>query len=156
MLFRSNSGIYGITSGQSLAGRKVKAVGGATPSVLGVSAFGAAPACHATTVLGATTLNGVRTRLLSVQDRGAVRFFGIEGTGVSTRVEILIDGVRVVDQTFTATSTNTFLSIGFGGGGATPIAIPDYVPFDTSFEAFITVGGSAGASNYLFNVDLHQ
>lgn len=151
-----NSGIYGITSGQSLAGRKVKAVGGATPSVLGILAADAASPCRATAVTGATTPNGVRTRLLSVQDRGAVRFFGIQGTGVSTRVEILIDGVRVVDQTFLATSSQTFLSIGFGGGGAAPIAIPDYVPFDTSFEAFITVGGSAGASNYLFTVDLHQ
>ena len=151
-----NSGIYGITSGKSLAGRKVKAVGGTTPSVVAVTALVAAAPCHATAVAGATTLNGVRTRLVSIQDRGAVRFFGIEGTGPSTRVEILIDGVLVVDQTFTATSSQTFLNIGFGGGGATPICIPDYVPFDTSFEAFITVGGSAGASNYLFNVDLHQ
>jgi hypothetical protein len=93
---------------------------------------------------------------LSIQEIAAVRFCGVEGTGSggNFRMEMLVDGIRVSDLTFSQAASTTYLIAGFGVGGSTPFLVPDYIPFDQSFEVFITAG--ATGVNYLFNVDLHQ
>lgn len=152
-----NSGIYGMTSGQSLAGRKVKLLGGSTPtSLTGTTVTSFSSIAHATPVSSAATPATVRTRLLSVADKGAIRALAIAGGGTdNTRVEIIVDGVTIWDRTISMVNGTVYVVAGFGGGGTSPVFAPDYIPFDSSMELWVT-RSTLTTTDYAFTVDLHQ
>lgn len=158
-----NPGMYGMPSGSPQGVRKLKALGGSAVSVIGggnVNSY--ATPCHATPVSGASTPANTRVRLMSIQDRGAVRFFGVVDPGRLVRIELFVDGVLVFDQSIGLLSTSALLlCVGFGSGAvnntpSNPVAIPDYIPFDSSFEVFATMSTGGSTLDYLFNADLHQ
>lgn len=151
-----NSGIYGMTSGQSLAGRKVKALGGTTPaSIATATVTSFSGIAHATPVSAAATPATVRTRLLSVADKGAIRALAIAGGGTdNTRVEIIVDGVTIWDRTISMVSGTMYVVVGFVGS-ASPSFCPDYIPFDSSMELWVT-RSTLTTTDYAFTVDLHQ
>lgn len=102
---------------------------------------------------------GVRTRILSVSGRGAARLLNIfNATGVSSNltIEVFFDGVRVVNNVVVSESSTSVITFGFSGvGGGIQAVTLDWMPFDSSYEVFVT---SSAASNPSFQhiTDIHQ
>lgn len=56
---------------------------------------------------------GTRTNILSVTGRGGIDYFAFfKGAAGTTRIEIIVDGRTVFDQTNTFTTTNALLALG--------------------------------------------
>lgn len=147
-----NAGMFGLPNGQPGAARKVAAsnVGRSRTAVSGaVGVVGAAAQSVALTA-------GVRTRVLAVNGRGALRAAAIDqfiGT-VNLRLELWVDGVLVADTGTVSTGTGTgLIALGFGAAGQTPIW--DWVPFDSSLEVWAT-SGTSGSPNVGVVYDIHQ
>jgi hypothetical protein len=147
-----NSGIYGMTSGQSLAGRKVaaSAVGRVYDAITSVvSVIGANPQSVALTA-------ATRTRLVAISGRGAVRAAALQQSlgSVNLRLELWIDGVRVSDSGTVTTVSGTGIVIAGGGvSGQTPLW--DWIPFENSMEFWAT-SANTGSHTYGLIYDIHQ
>lgn len=151
-----NPGLFGLPGGVPPNVRRLKTLGGSSASQVQTTISAFANVAHATPVSAAATPAGVRTRLLGILDRGAIRALSIAGGGTdSTRVEVVVDGVTVWDRTISMVSGTVYSAVGFGGGGASPVFVPDYIPFDSSMELWVT-RSALTTTDYAFNVDLHQ
>jgi hypothetical protein len=158
-----NAGIYGMTNGQGMAGRKVAGrIGMGTSASTGGNLESISSLGIASNAL--TLTSGVRTRVVSVTGKGALRWFGhVSGpTGAPTvKYEIVADGVTALNISVTATGsigysywghvTNTTIS---STAKTTPVF--DFLPFDQSLEIYITEATSMGAGSYGYVVDMHQ
>jgi hypothetical protein len=63
--------------------------------------------------------------------------------------------VAVWDRTINMAASTIYTAVGFAGGDASPVFVPDYIPFDSAMELWIT-RSALTITNYAFNVDLHQ
>ena len=147
---------------RGVAGRKVVGTtyGGAVAFAVPAAAANAASACGRSPESISMTA-GVRTRLLSVQGKGAIRMAAFQnntGSTVSFTHELWLDGVLIrsaTPPTFPANGSGCIL-VGTGQTGATnPAVVADFLPFDGSCEVYLTSAGS-GAVGYFNMVDLHQ
>lgn len=105
---------------------------------------------------------GVRNRVASVSGRGAIRCFSAQTNvagGDTLRVEVWIDGKRVVDMSSAIAVSLGLNAVGIaysGDGGSTAsIAQFDYIAFDSSCELYVTAttGGNTAIS---YRIDLHE
>ena len=147
-----NAGMYGMADGRGMARRRLAAVSVGkirTQVTSAVNAIGAASQSVPLTT-------GVRTRVLTVSGRGAVRALAVEqGLGTtSLQLEAWVDGVLVADTGTVTTSTNGGV-IAVGAGIQSQPPFWDWVPFDTAFEVFVTCG-STGSVGFGAIYDLHQ
>lgn len=152
-----NQGLYGL--GSSGAGSGVRKLAGQigrnTTPVNNQAVFSALGV--ATNV--STAAIGVRTRILSVSGRGAARLlniFNASGTSSNLTIEVFFDGVRVVNDVVASISNNSVITFGFSGvpGGVQSVTL-DWIPFDSSYEVFVT---SSAVINPSFQhiTDVHQ
>ncbi|MGX5662244.1 hypothetical protein [Diaphorobacter nitroreducens] len=97
---------------------------------------------------------GVRTNMLSLTGRGALRFIGLAATAAiaSLRVEVLLDGVTIFDATYTSlTSTSRAIQIGYLAQINTNcIAGPDLVEFTNAAQVFFTASTNQAVGNVRF------
>jgi hypothetical protein len=108
---------------------------------------------------------GIRTRVVAVNGKGALRWFhgAAPAAGTDLTIEVVIDGVRSINQLVTlpaASSGSNAVYIAIGGGfGAAgtsqATAFWDWVPFDSSVELFLTSSTSATCA-YGTVYDIHQ
>lgn len=158
-----NAGMYGMADGRGMAGRKFAGRVGFQTTNSGAVVDGA----FASSGLASnahSTASGVRSRLLNVSGRGALRWFGIAAgtTGGSTyRVEVVVDGVTVMNTPYVTASGRGPCVWGTAGqaavgGGAQPSPVLDYLPFDSSLEVYLTASVSEVSGGYFYLVDLHQ
>lgn len=159
-----NAGQYPLGDGRTLGARRVIGVSGRLDSVsqnnivcpdpsnfasfAGLNSFSAAPAA------------GVRTRLYSAMGRGAARLFiaGVEAA-CTFRIEAYVDGNRVYDRTITfgGASAQGQAVVGFTTKTATSSdLVPDYLPFDASFEVYITITQAGQTARWCYLVEAHQ
>lgn len=161
-----NPGMYGMASGQPGAARKLagSVYGGTTnPAANGfINAGTSVATSNGLSPLTPTLSASVRTRLVSVSGRGAVRAVGFNTSGVSATAtfELWIDGVRVKSLSGLMASGHGLLLVGSGSSNGTYPSgiIPDFIPFDSSCEVFITsdTSLSGGSAIYSHWIDLHQ
>lgn len=147
-----NAGIFPLMDSQPGGGRRVFAsnVGRSRGQV---SAPVAPLGCAGQAVV---LTAGVRTRVLSVNGRGAFRAAAIEQSlaPVNLRFELWVDGVLAADTgTNLVTVGNGLILLGLGASGQTPAW--DWVPFDSSAELWVTTNTS-GSHTFGFVYDIHQ
>lgn len=151
-----NAGMYGMPNGQVLQGRKLAAQLGRQ------SAAGSLQNAAGTTGAAITSIPvtaGVRTLTLNITGRGALRYMAAHnntGTPTSLRIEVVVDGVTVIDRTRNpATSTGDGVAAVGMVNSSYSQATWDYIPFDSSVQVFVTL--SAGAScGFAHVTDIHQ
>lgn len=163
-----NAGMYGMADGRGMTGRKLigsSYSGPTSPSSTGflnAGTYVASSTGQSHTSLGLTA--GVRIKVASITGKGAVRLLGFNASGVSIAslvFELWLDGQKVKQLVGNLSSGSGLLLIGTGSANSTyPSLVPDYAPFDSSCEIFITsdttiASGSDGA-RYAHWIDLHQ
>lgn len=153
-----NAGLFGMSSGQAVSSRKLAG------QVSNQSKVQLAVVANAALSLGRSATNtvslsiGVRTKLVGVNGKGAVRFVAVSNDTGSTEtmnIEVVIDGVS---SSFAASVASGFGLLAVGSTGAVSTssgAVMDYLPFDSSAEIFIT-STIAGQHTPLYVIDLHQ
>lgn len=102
--------------------------------------------------LGAITV-GTRTAVLDVTGRGALDFFGTVKAATGTwRVEVIVDGRAVLDETVTTAANQAQLVVGSsvstGSGYVADTALPSPVPvqFKRSLQLYVTPVTTASVS----------
>lgn len=102
--------------------------------------------------LGAITV-GTRTAVLDVTGRGALDFFGTAKAATGTwRVEVIVDGRTVLDETVTTIAAQAQLVVGSsvstGSGYVADTALPSPVPvqFRRSLQLYVTPVTTASVS----------
>lgn len=101
-----------------------------------------------TTVTSPALTAGVRTSILSLTGRGALRFaaWTINASSTGTlRYEIEVDGNKVFDATYAASSAARY-AIGVGSvmsNASGVVAVFDHVDFSSSCQIFATIGTTA-------------
>lgn len=157
-----NAGMYGMADGCGMNGRKfIGRVGTAQENASAVSpqvgaSVGVARA--ATAPLSA----GVRTRLVSVTGKGALRYFAADqssGLPQVTNLEVWLDGVSVYSTAGRSLiSGSAWIACGavMQTAGGSQCGVLDFWPFDQSCEVFITLATYSSPVNYLSVIDLHQ
>lgn len=102
-----------------------------------------------TIAVGPALTAGVRTTVLSLTGRGALRFaswtVGTSATG-TLRYEIEIDGTKVFDATYAASGGAARYAIGVGSvmsNASGVVATFDHVDFSSSCQIFATIGTTA-------------
>lgn len=158
-----NQGMYGVSSGSGTAG--VRKLAGQVRS--GTTQTTWAPVVLASGVgsVNVVLTAGVRTRVVAVNGKGALRWFhgAAPAAGTDLTIEVVIDGVRVVNQLVTLPAASggsnaVYVAIGGGFGAAgtsQATAFWDWVPFDASVELFLTSSTSATCT-YGTAYDIHQ
>lgn len=105
-----------------------------------------------------TTPSGVRTKVLGVSGKGAARVLNIyNATGGTTdlRVECWFDGVKVFDITYVSVSSTSVPIIGFYSPSGSYALTPDWIPFESSYEVFVT-SSIVGGNSLQHITDIHQ
>lgn len=151
-----NAGAFGMPSGQVSQGRKLArqlrdASGISSLHVATGGQVGAAAVVTSTPI-------GVRSQVMNISGRGAARFLGAynsNGTNTNLRLEIVVDGVPVYDATLGSSSNYGHIAVGNFVYSSVPIGQWDYVPFDSSFQVFLTSSAVANPT-LLYVVDIHQ
>lgn len=158
-----NQGTYGVSSGGGAAGLR---------KLAGQVRSGTTPTTWTPVVLasGASSVNvaltaGVRTRIVAVNGKGALRWFhaAAPAAGTDLTIEVVIDGVRAVNQLVTLPAASggsnaVYIAIGGGygvAGTSQASAFWDWVPFDSSVELFLTSSTSSTCA-YGTVYDIHQ
>lgn len=156
-----NAGMYGMADGRGMAGRKLAGrVGVSTApgsqSLDNISAAGVAQQ-------SISLASGVRTKVLNINGKGALRWFGHITAGTTAiRYEVHLDGIKAIDTSFATSSSGQGWAIfgwtSYSNVAGTPktVAAYDFAPFDQTLEIFITETTGGGAENFGYVVDLHQ
>lgn len=106
----------------------------------------------ATKVTLGVILAGTRTQVLDITGRGALDFFATTKNTTGTwRIEVIIDGRAVLDETLATTSTNVQLVVGdtaYGGASKADMALsaPAPVQFRRSLQLYVTPVVTASVS----------
>lgn len=157
-----NQGLFPF-SGALSGARKVKAVNGrSSPTTQNTIYAVDVPALSARLGLTAYTTTptlGARTRLYAAFGRGAARLFQASVAGNCTyRLEVLVDGKIVYDRTISngATAEEAQSLVGQAYSSAPAWFSLDYLPFDSSFEVYITITVSSVAANWCYIVEEHE
>lgn len=151
-----NQGMYyGLAGSQSSGGALRKLAG-----QLGRSYLFANPATGGA-YTGTPLTAGVRTRLLSILGRGALRIASLTnntGGNANMRLEVVLDGVVIADTgTLNASNSQGICPVGYPANSGSPL-FWDWVPFDSSLEIWATssVTGTSGAYTFQYVADIHQ
>lgn len=107
-----------------------------------------------TTVVGALAV-GARTNVLSVTGRGSIDYLSYYKAATGTaRVEVIIDGITVMDRTDTYTTTSALLAVGQVSSGSAASAQLTEARFETdphqfrrSLNIWVTNVATIGAAN---------
>lgn len=159
-----NAGMYGMADGRGMAGRKFIGRVGIQPSNTGALVEGSFSA-SGLLPNALTTVAGVRTKLLGVSGRGALRWLGIHagtGSGSTYRVEVVVDGVTVINVPYITASSRGPMVWGemthvyMNSGTNQPTPVFDYLPFESSIEVYLTASVSEATGGYYYAIDLHQ
>jgi hypothetical protein len=99
---------------------------------------------------------GQRRLVYSARGRGAARFLSVGlAAPASVRYELVIDGVTVVDFS-KGSGVGGIALVGAIIGTAAPYCVTlDFVPFDSSFELYVTSNGTGNLS-YTTLMDFFQ
>lgn len=158
-----NQGMYGVSSGAGAAG--LRKLSGQVRSGTAQTTWTPVVLAAGVGAVNVSLTAGVRTRVVSVTGRGALRWFhgAAPAAGTDLTLEVLIDGTRVINQLVTlpaASGGSNAVYVAIGGGlgvaGTTQAsAFWDWVPFDASVELFLTSSTSATCA-YGTAYDIHQ
>lgn len=110
-------------------------------------------------VTGASATWNVRTRLYAAIGKGACKFFVLEhaaGSDQTVLVEMVVDGVTIASKSVSISSGGSALAVGCYSPSPSYGYSLDYVPFNTSFEVYVTNSTNTTTYNYAYNVDAHQ
>jgi hypothetical protein len=149
-----NAGMYGMADGRGMAGRKLTSqLRSGTNYATAISVAGSLAGASGKVAAGSVT-GSVRTRIFSVNGKGAVRWFAAGPTGSTPNITafLVIDGVEVKSETRISAADGSGVGV---CGICTSAAAWDYIPFDSSAEVFVTVSTTANV-DYAYVVDLHQ
>lgn len=154
-----NQGMYGMASPSSGAGV------GAGGSLRKLAAQVGRNYVYTSMTTGANGIGvpltaSVRTRVLSISGRGAMRIASVAqftGGAANMRAELLLDGVPVVDTGTAAVShTSGYCLIGIPlSSVATPL-MWDWWPFDASAEIYVTSSVTNASYTLSHITDIHQ
>lgn len=96
---------------------------------------------------------GVRTSILSISGRAALRFFCIQANSSAlsgtVRLEVLIDGRTVFDATYSSIAANSYaLAAGYVAGSSGSTLVPGFDDFrcSNSLQVFITCSAAQTTS----------
>jgi hypothetical protein len=151
-----NAGMYGLPDGKALQGRILAAQLGRQ------AAAGSLHNAAGTTGAAVTSVPvtaGVRTPILGITGRGAIRYMSAHnntGTSTSIQIEVVIDGVLVIDRTRSPASATGDGVIAVGMFNSTSSqATWDYIPFDSSVQVFVTLSAHT-TCGFAHVTDIHQ
>ena len=160
-----NAGQFPLGDGRTLGARRVVGVSG-REAVTGQNTVYAPVVTSFATAVGlaqysAAMSAATRTRIYSATGRGAVRVMLVEvpSGALDYRIEAFLDGNRIYDR-----------SINNGAGqaqGQSVVGIltksaangdlfPDYLPFDASFEVYLTITQAGQTARWCYLVEAHQ
>lgn len=156
-----NAGMYGMSDGRGMAERKVIAAAQSpgTSQLTAVTASTCANSLGYNAWLNGTTITlNTRTRILSVNGKGALRLHVLSGDAAGStnaQQELWVDGVKVKDHSVTSLQpTNSAVLVGaVSTAGVTAL---DYVPFNSSLEIWVSVNATRTAMSAATVYDLHQ
>ena len=162
-----NAGQFPLGDGRTLGARRVVGVSGREAVVIQNTTYAptassfatAAGLAQYTALLSAAT----RTRIYSATGRGAVRIMLVEvpSGALDYRIEAFLDGNRIYDRTINNGSGNAQAQA-VVGINATPTSsvnnnlFPDYLPFDASFEVYLTITQAGQTARWCYLVEAHQ
>ena len=154
-----NAGMYGMASGVGGQLPRLTGIAGKnqTFASLGQNISTAALNAGARLITAPTPVSGVRQNILTINGKGFLKYLGIAESGGSStamRAEVLIDGIKIIDATWTHGGSGNFGP--FLIGNFSPLGAFEYLPFSSSVEVFVTETGVIGGLNYVFLADLHQ
>jgi hypothetical protein len=155
-----NQGLFGLPGGPAQGVRKLAGQVRSGFNTSGAT-YTSALAAAGLNSNGATTVAlsaGIRTRLLSINGRGALRFALLNNGTAGTPdivIEVLFDGVRgLLTPTLSVLSGGFALYVGGVNLGSSS-AMLDFQPFDSSLEIWTTTS-APGNYQHGFLIDLHQ
>lgn len=151
-----NAGMYGVPGGLVSQGRKLARQLRNAAAIANVQYASSGQAGAASVATSAPI--GVRSPAMNVAGRGAVRFLGVRPattTATDIRLEVVVDGVVVYDETANCASLAGIVAIGTFAYDTAAMVQWDYVPFETSLQIFVTSSVTANPI-LLYVVDIHQ
>ncbi len=157
-----NAGMYGMADGRGGQFPKLAGIAGKngtpTTAFFNVAGFGQVIGAASNSV---SVTNGVRVKALSISGRGVLKALAVAESGTVTptyRVELFIDGSRVLDATWTASGSANMGPPLLGGVGNTINAAPffEHVPFSSNVDVFITVSGIGNPATLVYLADIYQ
>lgn len=151
-----NAGMYGMSDGRGMAGRKLigRAGLGTLPAT---SSWSALASSVGAATAGISLTAGVRTRLLNINGAGALRFGLVNngsGVGTSSTFEVWLDGVPFINNSQVSPNWSNGQAQVFAGSTANGFL--DYLPFSQSCEVFVTAGTTSAGYTLAYLADLHQ
>lgn len=161
-----NAGQFSLPDGRTMGARRVVGVAGRDP-VAGqntvyapvVAAF--APAAGLSQYIAALSA-ATRTRIYSATGRGAVRLMLVEvpSGALNYRVEAFLDGISIYDRTIINGAGRAQAQALVGGlfppfSGSLGALLPDYLPFDASFEVFVTITQADQTARWCYLIEAH-
>lgn len=154
-----NQGMYGMADGGGMAGRKFVGRAGMSPVIpitLSVGPLASAFGLGSPPTI--TLSSGVRQRLVSITGKGALRWASIYNGSSSSSVtfEVWLDGVKAFDTTAMVVTGNSILACGVCGNNTYLSVIPDWWPFVSSLELYVTTSVGGSTYNPIYVIDLHQ
>lgn len=162
-----NAGQFPLGDGRTLGARRVVGVSGREAVVIQNTVYAptassfatAAGLAQYTVAMSAAT----RTRIYSATGRGAVRIMLVEvpSGALDYRIEAFLDGNRIYDRTI-SNGAGQAQAQAVVGINATPTSsvnnnlFPDYLPFDASFEVYLTITQAGQTARWCYLVEAHQ